>query len=258
MILVDNDSFCTKSIRAPIYSLKFNVVGQPGLSTTTTSKFSVLPNQLFQVESFSPMLNVEEGNTDFGWFPDINIHDGALEKKPSDYTFGCVNRPLRLFAKSTLKRVTTAKVTWTFAINNSFTADPPVGAETLGAGAFVTQGGDGPAYKNGGGQSVGQLAHDLDGTTAITEIVVLANVGVVFDENIPLKLWKYNSNNVLPEQRSQEWQEIPASVIRSAPILAFVDAVREIGLYDTCWWYSLCNFQYRQHYEHTCSDHLDC
>jgi hypothetical protein len=26
----------------------------------------------------------------------------------------------------------------------------------------------------------------------------------------------------------------------------------------TCWWYSLCNFQYRQHYENTCSDHFDC
>ena len=165
------------------------------------------------------MLNVEEGNTDFGWFPDINIHDGALEKKPSAYTFGCVNRPLRLFAKSTLKRVTTAKVTWTFAINSLAAGSP------LGAGAFVTQGGDGPAYKNGGGQSVGQLAHDLDGTTAITEIVVLANVGVVFDENTPLKLWKYDPNNVLPEQRSQVSQEIPASDIPSVPILAFVEAV---------------------------------
>ena len=34
--------------------------------------------------------------------------------------------------------------------------------------------------------------------------------------------------------------------------------VREIGLYDTCWWYSLCNFQYRQYYENTGSDHFDC
>ena len=30
-----------------------------------------------------------------------------------------------------------------------------------------------------------------------------------------------------------------------------------IGLDDTCWWYSLCNFPYRQHYEHTGSDHFD-
>ena len=34
--------------------------------------------------------------------------------------------------------------------------------------------------------------------------------------------------------------------------------VREIGLDCTCWWYSLCNFQCRQHYEHSCSDHFDC
>jgi hypothetical protein len=34
--------------------------------------------------------------------------------------------------------------------------------------------------------------------------------------------------------------------------------VREIGLYHTCWWYSLCNFQYRQHYENTGSYNLDC
>ena len=34
--------------------------------------------------------------------------------------------------------------------------------------------------------------------------------------------------------------------------------VRDIGLYYTCWWYSLCNFQYRQHYENTCSYNVDC
>ena len=34
--------------------------------------------------------------------------------------------------------------------------------------------------------------------------------------------------------------------------------VSEIGLYYTCWWYSLCNFQYRQHYEQTCSYNFDC
>ena len=34
--------------------------------------------------------------------------------------------------------------------------------------------------------------------------------------------------------------------------------VRDIGLCDTCWWYSLCNFQYRQHYENTCSYNVDC
>ena len=34
--------------------------------------------------------------------------------------------------------------------------------------------------------------------------------------------------------------------------------VREICLYYTCWWYSLCNFQYRQHYEHTGPYNVDC
>ena len=34
--------------------------------------------------------------------------------------------------------------------------------------------------------------------------------------------------------------------------------VREIGLYDTCWWYSLCNFQYRQQYENTCWYNFEC
>jgi len=28
--------------------------------------------------------------------------------------------------------------------------------------------------------------------------------------------------------------------------------------YDTCWWYSLCNFQYPQHYENTCLYNFDC
>ena len=36
------------------------------------------------------------------------------------------------------------------------------------------------------------------------------------------------------------------------------DLVREIGLCYTCWWYSLCNFPYRQHYENTCSYNFDC
>ena len=32
----------------------------------------------------------------------------------------------------------------------------------------------------------------------------------------------------------------------------------KICLYCTCWWYSLCNFQYRQQYENTCSYNFDC
>ena len=35
-------------------------------------------------------------------------------------------------------------------------------------------------------------------------------------------------------------------------------SVREICLYYTCWWYSLCNFPYRQQNENTCSYHFDC
>ena len=31
-----------------------------------------------------------------------------------------------------------------------------------------------------------------------------------------------------------------------------------VSVYCTCWWYSLCTFQYRQHYEQTGSDHFDC
>jgi hypothetical protein len=34
--------------------------------------------------------------------------------------------------------------------------------------------------------------------------------------------------------------------------------VRKISVYCTCWWYSLCNFQYRSSYENTCSDHFVC
>ena len=34
-------------------------------------------------------------------------------------------------------------------------------------------------------------------------------------------------------------------------------AKRMVRLDDTCWWYSLCNFQYRPHYENTGSDHFD-
>jgi len=40
---------------------------------------------------------------------------------------------------------------------------------------------------------------------------------------------------------------------------SLLDTVRrDIGLCYTCWWYSLCTFQYRQHYEQTGSDHFDC
>jgi hypothetical protein len=38
----------------------------------------------------------------------------------------------------------------------------------------------------------------------------------------------------------------------------FTTQVSEIGLYYKCWWYSLCNFQYRSNYENTCSYTFDC
>ena len=34
--------------------------------------------------------------------------------------------------------------------------------------------------------------------------------------------------------------------------------VREIAIVDTCWWYLLCNFQYRQYSENTCPYNFDC
>jgi hypothetical protein len=49
-------------------------------------------------------------------------------------------------------------------------------------------------------------------------------------------------------------------MITCLSLLSFVvlTMVREIYIYDTCWWYSLCNFQYRQQYEKTCSYNVDC
>ena len=32
----------------------------------------------------------------------------------------------------------------------------------------------------------------------------------------------------------------------------------KISVYCTCWWYSLCNFQYRSLYENTCSYNFEC
>jgi hypothetical protein len=49
------------------------------------------------------------------------------------------------------------------------------------------------------------------------------------------------------------------------PMVAMAANVKENRWYvkswnrcDTCWWYSLCNFQYRQHDEHTGPYHVDC
>ena len=55
-----------------------------------------------------------------------------------------------------------------------------------------------------------------------------------------------------------QWTIGVAAVLEKFDDLGVVDfLVREIGLCCTCWWYSLCNFQYRQHYENTGSDHFD-
>ena len=43
-----------------------------------------------------------------------------------------------------------------------------------------------------------------------------------------------------------------------AQLKAQIEAVRICCTCCTCWWYSLCHFQYRQHYEQTCSGHVDC
>ena len=45
------------------------------------------------------------------------------------------------------------------------------------------------------------------------------------------------------------------------PIVSFAfpgDHNVQVRLYCTCWWYSLCNFQYRSYYAHTCSYNFDC
>ena len=53
-------------------------------------------------------------------------------------------------------------------------------------------------------------------------------------------------------------RKIVLSAVPDAGSAAALLQVREIFMYCTCWWYSLCNFQYRQHYEHTGSYNLDC
>ena len=55
-----------------------------------------------------------------------------------------------------------------------------------------------------------------------------------------------------------------AAAVTPPPTMTALEAldvgvmVREICIYCTCWLYSLCNFQYRQHYEHSCSYNFDC
>ena len=52
--------------------------------------------------------------------------------------------------------------------------------------------------------------------------------------------WLYD-----PFVRGAEWWQIHDVLLKMVSVF-------------TCWWYSLCNFQYRQHYENTCSYNFDC
>ena len=42
------------------------------------------------------------------------------------------------------------------------------------------------------------------------------------------------------------------------PMLGGTRKVREISVYCTCWWYSLCNLKYWSNYTNTCSYNLGC
>ena len=184
----------SQAIRAPLYTLEFNVQSLPGLTTgaskCSTSMFSILPDRYFSLDTFSPMLNMgsnqQGSNTDFGWYPDINVLDSKMEIKPSvdGTTFSCVNRPLRMFAKTNLKRISTSKIKWTF------TVDVP-STETYAAGDFVTQGGHGPAYKISGGNGVGNIQNIV--APSASEFVVITNTGVVLNTNTDLSIWKFNT-----------------------------------------------------------------
>ena len=73
--------------------------------------------------------------------------------------------------------------------------------------------------------------------------------------------FKLMANGVTPPAsifRSNSYANIDMKLVANWLIRLTNEQVREIGICYTCWWYSLYNFQYRQHYEHTCSDHFDC
>ena len=63
-------------------------------------------------------------------------------------------------------------------------------------------------------------------------------------------------NTVQPTHTSRLFFVLCFSERRST--LPATASVREICIYCTCWWYSLCNFQYRQQYENTCSYNFEC
>ena len=70
---------------------------------------------------------------------------------------------------------------------------------------------------------------------------------------------RYNTSAGQLSVAFQEMTECDAELSRESANLAEKNTmVCDIGLYCTWWWYSLCNFQYRQHYENTCSYNVDC
>ena len=55
------------------------------------------------------------------------------------------------------------------------------------------------------------------------------------------------------------FQNLPCAHMQAVLAAAADDAgAGKISVYCTCWWYSLCNFQYRSLYENTCSYNVDC
>jgi hypothetical protein len=61
----------------------------------------------------------------------------------------------------------------------------------------------------------------------------------------------WRAGNQFDAQPRNQRRDVPTPNVES-------DLVREIDIYYTCWLYSLCNFQYRQHSENTCSYNFDC
>jgi len=66
-------------------------------------------------------------------------------------------------------------------------------------------------------------------------------------ENANQREWDLEELQRRKEQMEREMDESQDLVL-----------VREICIYCTCWLYSLCNFQYRQHYENSCSYNFEC
>ena len=88
------DMSVLEGVRAPLYRIKFAVSGLPAISALSSSIFSVAPNNLGSVTAFAPHINEQSS---FGWYPEPNVFDSALELEG---TYACTNRPVRVFARS--------------------------------------------------------------------------------------------------------------------------------------------------------------